>query len=114
MLARLDARLLRLEAEAQEAPPGQDLTVLLEWGQRNGVDEERLPLADLTDAALDAKITALTGPRGLSRLLRDALEEECTRRQGAQGRRPQHEPSTRPLVDPAGTARPGTPLHVEG
>jgi len=49
---------------------------------------EAVPLADLTDAELDAKITALAGARGLSLLLREALEEERTRRQGAQGKEP--------------------------
>ena len=49
---------------------------------------EAVPTADLTDAELDAKITALTGTRGLSLLLREALEEERTRRQGAQGKEP--------------------------
>jgi hypothetical protein len=86
MLSRLDARLRRLEAQAHEGPHRQGLAALLEWGRRNGVDEERLPLADLTDAALDAKITALTGTRGLSLLLREALQWERTRRQGAQGK----------------------------
>jgi hypothetical protein len=41
---------------------------------------EAVPIADLTAAELDAKITALAGSRGLSRLLKEALEEERTRR----------------------------------
>jgi hypothetical protein len=49
---------------------------------------EAVPLADLTDAELDAKITALAGTRGLSLLLREALEEERIRRQGAQEKEP--------------------------
>ena len=55
-------------------------------GQRNGLDEERLPLAALADAELVAKITALAGTCGLSLLLREALEQVRTRRQGAQGK----------------------------
>jgi hypothetical protein len=51
-------------------------------------EEGTVPLASLSDAELDAKITALTGTRGLSRLLKEALEEERTRRQGAQGKAP--------------------------
>jgi hypothetical protein len=47
-----------------------------------------VPIADLTDAELDAKITALAGTRGLSLLLRATLEEERTRRQGAQSKEP--------------------------
>jgi hypothetical protein len=47
------------------------------------LEKERLPLAALADAELDAKITTLTSTRGLSLLLREALEEERTRRQGA-------------------------------
>jgi len=45
---------------------------------------EAIPIADLTDAELDTKIAALTGTRGLSLLLREALEEERTRRQACQ------------------------------
>ena len=88
MLSRLDARLRRLEAQAHEGPHRQGLAALLEWGRRNGLDEERVPLTTLADAELDTKITALTGTRGLSLLLREALEEEHTRRQGAQGKEP--------------------------
>jgi hypothetical protein len=88
MLSRLDARLRRLEAQAHEGPHRQGIAALLEWGRRNGLDEERMPLAALADAELDAKMTALAGTRGLSLLLREALEEERTRRQGAQGKEP--------------------------
>jgi hypothetical protein len=49
---------------------------------------EAVPIADLTDTELDAKITALADTCGLSLLLRQALEEERTRRQGAQGKEP--------------------------
>jgi hypothetical protein len=87
-MPRLDTRLRRLEAQASEGPQRQGLAALLAWGQRNGLDEERLPLAALSDAELDAKITTLAGTRGLSRLLRQALEDERTRRQGAQGKEP--------------------------
>ena len=113
MRSRLDTRLRRLEAQAYEGPHRQGLAALLEWGRRNGVDEERVPLKALSDAELDTKITALTGTRGLSLLLKEALEEERTRRQGAQGRSPQPEPSTRPPVDPVRTASPspGDVLH---
>jgi len=88
MLSHLDTRLRRLEAQAHEGPHRQGLAALLEWGRRNGVDEERVPLKALSDAELDTKITALTGTRGLSLLLKEALEEERTRRQGAQGKAP--------------------------
>ena len=87
-MPRLDARLRRLEAQVYEEPPRQGISALLAWGQRTGLDEERLPLAALADAELDAKITALTGDSGLSLLLREALEGERTRRQGAQGKAP--------------------------
>ena len=88
MLSRLDARLRRLEAQAHEGPHRQSIAALLEWGRRNGLDDERLPLEALAAAELDAKIIALTGTRGLSLLLKEALEEERTRRQGAQGKAP--------------------------
>jgi hypothetical protein len=88
MRSRLDARLRRLEAQAHEGLHRQGIAALLAWGQRNGLDEERLPLAALADAELDVKITALAGSRGLSLLLRETLEEERTRRQGAQGKAP--------------------------
>ena len=45
-------------------------------------------MADLTDAELDAKITALAGTNGLSLLLREALEEERTRRRVTAGKEP--------------------------
>jgi hypothetical protein len=88
MLSRLDARLRRLEAQPHEGPHRQGIAALLAWGRRNGLEKARLPLTALADAELDAKIAALTGPRGLSRLLRETLEEERTRRQGAQGKEP--------------------------
>jgi len=87
-MPRLDARLRRLEAQASEGPQRQGIAALLAWGQRTGLDEERLPLAALAEAELDAKITALAGTRGLSLLLREALQREGTRRQGAQGKEP--------------------------
>ena len=88
MLSRLDARLRRLEAQAHERPHRHGISALLEWGWRNGLDEERVPLAALADAELDAKITAMASDSGLSLLLREALEEERTRRQGAQVKEP--------------------------
>jgi hypothetical protein len=88
MPSRLDARLRRLEAQAHEGPHRQGIAALLAWGRRNGLAKERLPLTALPDAELDAKITALTGSRGLSLLLRQALEEERTRRQVPQGKEP--------------------------
>ena len=88
MPSRFDARLRRLEAQAHEGLQRRGIAALLEWGRRNGLEKERLPLAALADAELDAKIAALPGTRGLSRLLKEALEEERTRRQGAQGTEP--------------------------
>jgi hypothetical protein len=88
MLSRLDARLRRLEAQAHEGPHRQGIAALLAWGQRNGLAKERLPLAARADAELAATITALAGTRGLSLLLKEALEEERTQRQGAQGKEP--------------------------
>ena len=69
----------------------QGLSGLLAYARAH--HSEAVPLADLTAAELDAKITALAGTCGLSLLLRQALEEERTRRQGAQGKAPQHEPT---------------------
>ena len=90
MLSRLDARLRRLEAQSHEGPrhglASRALLALLDYARAQ--HSEAVPMADLTDAELDAKITALTGTRGLSLLLREALEEERTRRQGAQGKEP--------------------------
>jgi len=88
MLSRLNARLRHLEAQVHEGPHAQGLAALLEWGRHHGMGEARVPLAALADAELDAKITALAGARGLSLLLREALEEESTRRQVAPGREP--------------------------
>jgi hypothetical protein len=88
MPSRLDARLRRLEAQAHEGPQKQGIAALLAWGRRNGLEKERLLLAALADAELDAKITALAGTRGLSLLLRETLEEERTRRQIAQDKEP--------------------------
>jgi len=77
-----------LEAQAHEGSHRQGIAALLEWGRRNGLEKERLPLTALADAELDAKITALAGTRGLSLLLRETLEEERLRRQGAQVKAP--------------------------
>ena len=56
-------------------------------------------MAALADAELDAKITALTGTCGLSRLLGEALQRSAHGAWQPKARRPQHEPSTRPPVD---------------
>jgi hypothetical protein len=88
MPSRLDARLRRLEHQGQgtDTALAQGISGLLAYARAH--HSEAVPLADLTDAELDAKITALAGSRGLSLLLRETLEEERTRRQGAQGKAP--------------------------
>ena len=93
MFHRFDARLHRLEQQAvrSDVAHGYGLSSLLVVSRSK---EDIIPLASLSDAELDAKITALTGTCGLSLLLREALQREYTRRQVAQGRSPQHEPST--------------------
>jgi hypothetical protein len=88
MPARLDARLRHLEAEAYAGHQRQGLAALLEWGRCNGLEKAWVPLKALSDAELDAKMTARAGARGLSLLLREALEEEHTRCQAAQGKEP--------------------------
>jgi hypothetical protein len=115
MLSRLDARLRRLEQQVRgtDTALAQGLSGLLAYARTH--HSEAVPITDLTDIELDAKITALAGTCGLSFLLRQALEEERTRRQGAQARHPQHEPHPRPSVDLAGTAGPcsGDVLHSQ-
>jgi hypothetical protein len=88
MPSRLEARLQRLEQQRQgtDTALAQGLSSLLTYARAHHM--EAVPLADLTDAELDAKITALAGTRGLSLLLREALEEERIRRQGAQEKEP--------------------------
>jgi hypothetical protein len=88
MRSRLEARLQRLEQQRQEPDTAlaQGLSSLLAYARAQHI--EAVPLTDLTDAELDAKMTALAGTRGLSRLLKEALAEERTRRQGAQGKAP--------------------------
>jgi hypothetical protein len=88
MLSRLEARLQRLEQQRQgtDTALAQGLSGLLAYARAQ--HSEAVPIADLTAAELDAKITALAGTRGLSRLLKEALEEERTRRQGAQSKAP--------------------------
>ena len=85
---RFDARLRRLEQQAMgsDVVQGHGLASLLADARAQHI--EAIPIADLTDAELDAKITALAGTRGLSLLLGQALEEERTRRQAAQGKEP--------------------------
>jgi hypothetical protein len=106
MPSRLAARLRRLEAQAMRSDlaHGYGLSSLL--GVSCSKEEDTVPLASLPDAELDAKITALTGTRGLSLLLKETLEEERTRRWVAQGSSPQHEPHPCPPLGPAGTAGP--------
>jgi hypothetical protein len=88
MRSRLEARLQRLEQQRQGTATAlaQGLSGLLAYARAHHI--EAVPLTDLTDAELDAKITALAGTCGLSLLLREALEEERTRRQGAPGKEP--------------------------
>ena len=88
MLSRLEARLQRLEQQRQgtDTALAPGLSGLLAYARAHHI--EAVPLADLTDAELDVKITALAGSSGLSLLLREILEEERTRRQGAQGKAP--------------------------
>ena len=88
MPSRLEARLQRLEQQrpGTDTALAQGLSSLLTYARAHHM--EAVPLADLTDAELDAKITALAGTRGLSLLLREALEEERIRRQGAQEKEP--------------------------
>jgi len=88
MLSRLEARLQRLEQQRQgtDTPRAQGLSGLL--ASARAPHSEAVPITDLTDAELDAKITALAGTRGLALLLREALQWERTRRQGAQSKQP--------------------------
>ena len=88
MLSRLEARLQRLEQQRQgtDTALAPGLSGLLAYARAHHI--EAVPIADLTAAELDAKITALAGTRGLSRLLKEALEEERTRRGVAQGKAP--------------------------
>src|SRR5262245_51389742 len=58
---------------------------LVHDAQRYNSANDSVPLAMLVDAELDVQRTARAGARGLLRLVREALEEERTRRQGAQG-----------------------------
>ena len=68
MLSRLEARLQRLEQQRQgtDTALAQGLSGLLAYARAH--HSEAVPIADLTDAELDAKITALAGTRGLSLL----------------------------------------------
>jgi hypothetical protein len=89
-LPRVCTRMARLETQTQgtDAALGQGLSGLLNYARRHNIASDYVPLATLTEAELDAKMTALAGTRGLSLLLKEALEEECTRRQGAPGKEP--------------------------
>ena len=66
MLSRLEARLRRLEQQRQEPDTAlaQGLSGLLAYARAH--HSEAVPIADLTDAELDAKITALAGTRALT------------------------------------------------
>jgi hypothetical protein len=88
MLSRLEARLQRLEQQRQgtDTTLAPGLSGLLAYACAHHI--AAVPVADLTDAELVAKITALAGARGLSLLLREALQRERTRRQGVQGKEP--------------------------
>jgi hypothetical protein len=59
---------------------------LLNDAQRHNIANEYVPLAMLVDAELDVQSTVRAGARGLARLRRETHEEECTWRQGAQGK----------------------------
>ena len=76
----LDARLRRLETQVHAGIQWGN-AALLEWGQRNGLDRQRIPLAALSDAELDAKLAALAGQSGFSLLWQECLEEERALRQ---------------------------------
>jgi hypothetical protein len=106
MPSRLEARLQRLEQQAQgtDIALGQGISGLLAYARAH--HSEAVPIADLAEAELDAKITALAGTCGLACLLRETLEEERTRRRVAQGRSPQHELPPCPPADPARTEYP--------
>src|SRR4029453_9881548 len=88
MLSRLEVRLQRLEQQRQgtDTALAQGLSGLLAYARAQ--HSAAVPMADLAAAELDATITAMAGTRGLSRLLKEALEEERTRRQGAKGKEP--------------------------
>ena len=77
---RFEGRLRRLEQQRQgtDTALAPGLSGLLAYARAHHIGA--VPLADFTDAELDAKITALTGTRGLSLLLREALQRERTRR----------------------------------
>ena len=100
MASRLDTRLRRLEAQSQgtDTALAPGLSGLLAYARAHHI--AAAPIADLYDAELDAKITALAGARGLALLLREALQWERTRRQGAPGKEPpacaEHSPTRWP------------------
>lgn len=79
MRSRFEARLTRLEAQSQvydAGSHGQGLSTLPKECRRYVTAEDRVPLEALTDAALDGKITALSGPRGFSLVWRELREAE--------------------------------------
>jgi hypothetical protein len=88
MRSRLEARLRRLEQQrpGTDTILAQGLSGLLAYARAHHI--AAVPIADLTDAELDAKMTALPGTRGLSLLLREALQRERTQCQVAQGKQP--------------------------
>ena len=84
-----DARLRRLEAQAQDddGPQGEGLSGLLRFLDREK-DGDDVPIEALSDAELETQIAALAGARGLALLLRELLEDERTRRQAAHTKEP--------------------------
>ena len=88
ILSRLEARLQRLEQQRQgtDAALAQGLSSLLAYARAH--HSEAVPVADLTDTELNAKITALASNSELSLLLREVLQRERTRRRVAQGKEP--------------------------
>ena len=89
MRSRLDPRLRRLEAQAQDAgiPQGQGLASLLRSLDRDKA-LDAVPVALLSDAELERQIAALAGARGLSLLVRELLEAERMQRPAAQTKEP--------------------------
>ena len=87
MFHRFDARLHRLEQQAvrSDVAHGYGLSSLLVVSRSK---EDIIPLASLSDAELDAKITALTGTCGLSLLLREALQRGVHTAPGSPGKEP--------------------------
>ena len=88
MPSRLATRLRRLEAQHQESPPVQGLSAVLAYARRHQITSDSVPLANLSDVELEAKLAALAGQRGFAICLRAFYEAEWTRRQAAQSQEP--------------------------